>query len=386
MKESQLSVECGHTLDKLASQGLRRRLRTFVNGGLPTIVGGGREFLNLASNNYLGLANDARVLEAAKSAIDRYGLGAGSARLLSGNFEVHVELEAELASFHGTEAALTFAAGYTGNIAVLSALLGPRDTAFCDAYIHASLAEGCRVVHSSLRFYRHGDPEHLESLLRKAPLKGRRLIVTDGVFSMDADLAPLPDLVNIAERYNAILVVDDAHGVGTVGPKGRGTAAHFGLSDAVPVQIGTLSKAFGSQGGYVVGSRNLIDLILNKGRAFLHSTAAAPVLSASALAALRISVAEPQRRERLMANLNRLRSGFLAKGLGTLGEIDAPMTAVVFGEPQEAVRQSEKLEAVGIFAPAIRPPTVPSGTSRIRFAPMADHTDAEMDRVTQACG
>jgi 8-amino-7-oxononanoate synthase len=269
---------------------------------------------------------------------------------------------------------------------VLSALLGPRDTAYCDALIHASLAEGCRVAHATLRFYRHADPDHLESLIRQAPARGRRLIVTDGVFSMEGDFAPLPALVTIANRYDAVLAVDDAHGAGTVGPGGRGTAARYGVSGDVPVQIGTLSKAFGSQGGYVAGRKELIDLVVHRGKAFLHSTAGSPVLAAGALEALRISQARPQLREQLIANIQRLHIGLRAKGLHVLGDQESPVAGIVLGEAEAAIRQADRLREAGVFAPAIRPPTIPKGTSRIRLAPMASHSLADMDRVVEACG
>ncbi|MEM8775898.1 MAG: 8-amino-7-oxononanoate synthase [Pseudomonadota bacterium] len=374
-----------HTvMSKIDGSGLRRELRDFSLGSSQVLFDSDNPMMNLASNNYLGLANDPRVCERAIAGIKEFGLGAGSARFLAGNFREHVELEHVLSQLHGTEAALVFSSGYTANLATLSAILGPRDTAFCDALSHASLVEGCRVVHSTVRLFRHNDMDHLETLLREHRDRGKKVIVTDGVFSMDGEFAPLRDLVFLAEKYGAVLVVDDAHANGTVGPHGSGTAAHFGLVDKVPVQIGTLSKAFGSQGGYLVGSKNLIDTVMHRGKAFLHSTALAPALASGALEAIQISIREPERRKALIANVSFLRSELAELGLKVLGDEGAPLLSVQYGSTDASQKAAKSLEAADIFAPAIRPPTVPKGTCRVRLAPMALHTTGDMQRVVSA--
>jgi 8-amino-7-oxononanoate synthase len=374
------------TLDELAVRGLRRELRPQAGPALPTVERGGRELINLASNNYLGLAADERVVEAAVEGLRRWGVGAGASRLVTGDFAVHEELEAELAALKGAEAALVFTSGYAANVGLLGALAGPRDQIFSDALNHASLIDGCRMSHAKVQRYQHSDLDQLEALLRAAPARGERLIVTDAVFSMDGDLAPLPALCDLAERYGATLVVDDAHGTGVLGAGGRGTAHHLGVQGRVPAQVGTLSKALGVQGGFVAGSRTLIELLIHRARSFVFSTGLAPVLAAAALAALRIAVAEEWRRERRAAHMGRLRAALAARGLQVLGEPAAPLTALLVGEPEAALALAARLEERGVLAPAIRPPTVPAGGSRVRLAPMATHTPAQIDQVIAAFG
>lgn len=366
------------------ARGLARRPRSLSTGAGPVVERDGRRLIHMASNNYLGLATDPRVVAAARRALEGWGAGAGAAPLVAGHGEWHARLEAELADYKGTEAALVFASGYAANVGVLAALAGPRDTIFADALVHASLVDGARASGARLRFYRHGDPDHLEAMLRRSAGRGRRLVVTDGVFSMDGDLAPLPALVELAERYDALLVVDDAHGTGVVGPEGRGTVHRFGLAGRVPVQVGTLSKALGAQGGFVAGSRRLIRWLWHRARAWVYSTALAPVLAAAALEALRLARAEDWRRQRLRRHGARLRSGLRSLGYRVLGDAEAPMTAVVVGEPEAAAALAARLEEQGVLAPAIRPPTVPAGTSRIRLAPMATHTDDQIEHVLAA--
>jgi 8-amino-7-oxononanoate synthase len=373
-------------LESLRSQALDRHLTTQTTPALPEVERHGRRLINLASNNYLGLAADPRLVEAAHEALSRWGVGSGASRLVTGDMAVHHALEERLASFKQTEAALVFASGYAANVGVMSALAGPQDHIFADALNHASLIDGCRQSRAVVHPFRHGDGGHLEELLRAAPATGQRLIVTDAIFSVDGDMAPLPALVDIAERWDAVLVVDDAHGTGVVGPEGRGTAHHFGLHDRVPVQIGTLSKAFGVQGGFVAGSRALVDLLVHKGRSFVYSTAIAPVLAGASLAALDIAGSEGWRRASRHAHLVRLRRGLEAAGFRVLGDGIAPLAVVVLGEPQAALDLSRRLEERGVLAPAIRPPTVPQGTSRIRIAPMATHSVEQIDRALAAFG
>jgi len=365
-------------LSRLAKSGLTRTLRTLTTGSEPRVRVDGRLLLNLASNNYLGLATDERVIEAARAAALVYGVGAGASRLISGNLAIHEQLEEELADFKGAAQARVFPTGYSTSVGVLTSLAGRNDTIYSDALIHASLIDGCRLSGATRHIYRHNDPEHLFELLGNHIDSGRRIIVTDGVFSMDGDVAPLPELAELAERHNAILVVDDAHGTGVLGPEGRGAVEALGLTEKVAVRIGTLSKAFGSQGGYVVGSEALGELLIHRARSFIYSTALAPPLAAAGLMAIRISRAEEWRREALKENARVLRDGLKALGYEFADSVDVPMVVVVLGSPEASISLGERLLEKGILAPAIRPPTVPKGTSRIRMTPMATHTTNDM--------
>ena len=371
-------------IQTLAAQGLRRRLRTQRTPALPEVVREGRPLVNLASNNYLGLAADTRLVAAAHAGLERWGVGAGASRLVTGNLEIHGELEASLAELKGTEAALAFTSGYATNVGVLTALAGPRDHVFADSLNHASLIDGCRQSRATIHRYEHKDLGRLETLLRAAPARGQRLIVTDSVFSMDGDLAPLRELSDMAERWGAVLVVDDAHGTGVLGPDGRGAAHLLGVEGRVPVQIGTLSKALGVQGGFVAGSRALVDLLLHRARSFVYSTGLAPVLASAAIAAIDIARREAWRRNAQRAHLTRLRQELRAMGFAVLGEDPAPLAAVIVGAPEAALELAEGLETAGVLAPSIRPPTVPAGTSRIRLAPMATHSVEQIDAVLAA--
>lgn len=371
-------------LSTLAAKGLLRNLRTLSSGPDPWVEYEGRRLLHLASNNYLGLATEPRVVEAAAEAARRYGAGAGASRLMTGHTDLHAALEADLAAWKGTEAALVFPTGFAANLGVLTALAGPRDAIFADALNHASLIDGARLCRATVRYYRHGDLDHLEHLIRKTRCRGRRLIVTDGVFSMDGDLAPLPGLVEIAERHEALLVVDDAHGTGVLGPDGAGTAAHFGLSGRIPVQIGTLSKALGAQGGFVAGSRELIDYLINRARPFIYSTGIAPPVAAAARTALALVRQEPERRARLRENARWLRQRLQAMGLRLVPAADTPILAVLIGEAEAALAFSQRLLEAGVLVPAVRPPAVPPGTSRLRVSVMATHTAEDLAMAAEA--
>jgi 8-amino-7-oxononanoate synthase len=306
---------------------------------------------------------------------------------LRGNTPVHEALEGALAHLKSTPAALVFASGYAANLGVLAALCEPDDVIYCDRLDHASLVDGARLGRAHLHFYDHTDLDRLESRLRRAECTpGARWIATDGVFSMDGTLAPLPELATLAHRYGAVLVVDDAHATGVLGPGGAGTLAHFGIDPENIVQIGTLSKALGSQGGFVAGDAELIEWLVQRARAFIYSTGIAPALAAAAHEALRIVEEEPQRRARLHAHVRSLRVGLCERGWTVLGEEPAPMIAVVTGSADSALQLSERLHGHGVIAPAIRPPTVPKGTSRVRLAPRADFTEAEVERVLDAFG
>lgn len=332
-----------------------------------------------SSNNYLGLARDERLKKAAIQAIETYGTGSGGARLTTGNFLLHERLEASLASFKQKESAIVFSSGYLANLGVISALMGPGDVIFSDELNHASIIDGCRLSKARIVVYRHADMDDLRNKIRSAQ-ETKKLIVTDGVFSMDGDIAPLPDIVEVAQTHGAWVMVDDAHATGVLGETGAGTAEYFGVSDRIQLLMGTLSKSVGAEGGYVAASRTVVDYLRNHARSFIFQTSLSPGVVASALEGIRIIREEPERRRRLLKNARLLRDGLTKLGF-TLVEGITPIVAVMIGEAEKAVRFSARLEEEGVFAPAIRPPTVPQGSSRIRVTLMATHTQSEIDQV-----
>ncbi|AMA72396.1 8-amino-7-oxononanoate synthase [Aneurinibacillus thermoaerophilus] len=332
-----------------------------------------------SSNNYLGLARDERLKKAAIQAIETYGTGSGGARLTTGNFLLHERLEASLASFKQKESAIVFSSGYLANLGVISALMGPGDVIFSDELNHASIIDGCRLSKARIVVYRHADMDDLRNKIRSAQ-ETKKLIVTDGVFSMDGDIAPLPDIVEVAQTHGAWVMVDDAHATGVLGETGAGTAEYFGVSDRIQLLMGTLSKSVGAEGGYVAASRTVVDYLRNHARSFIFQTSLSPGVVASALEGIRIIREEPERRRRLLKNARLLRDGLTKLGF-TLVEGITPIVAVMIGEAEKAVRFSARLEEEGVFAPAIRPPTVPQGSSRIRVTLMATHTQSEIHQV-----
>ena len=373
-----------------AAAGLRRELRLVEPGATPWIERAGKRLLHLCSNNYLGLATHPEVIAAAREALETHGAGAGASRLISGNLAVHEDLEHALARLKKQEAALVFPTGYAANLGAITALAGPRDLILADALNHASLNDGCRLSGARVRHYRHADVDHLRELLALEPPRGRVLIVTDGVFSMDGDVAPLPQLADAADKANAVLIVDDAHGTGVLGSNGSGSAEATHTVGRVHVHIGTLSKALGSQGGFVAGSRKLIDWLLNAARTHVFSTGLAPACAAAATAAIRLVQAEPHRRERVRELAQRMRDGLTAAGftlrpLGSTATL-TPLIAVHVGDASAAVALASALEARGVLAPAVRPPTVPDGTSRLRVTLMADHSDDDVALALRAFG
>jgi 8-amino-7-oxononanoate synthase len=361
-------------LELEASKGLRR---TLPDAALPDA-----ETIDCGSNDYLGLSRHPRVIAAAREALELYGTGATASRLLRGNREIHVELEEALAQLKGTSSALVYSSGYAANLGLLSAICEQGDTIFCDSLDHASLVDGARLAKASLRFYNHVDPAHLDRQLQRRS-GGHAWIVTDGVFSMDGVLAPLPELLEVADRHGATLIVDDAHATGVVGADGAGALSHFGIDPSRAIQMGTLSKALGAQGGYVCGPRELTGLLVQSSRAFIYSTGLNPAAAAAALTGVQVSIEEPQWRERLHANLGLLRREFSAAGLELYGDEPAPMCAVHVGEAEEAMAVAARLAENGVLAPAIRPPTVPAGTCRIRLAPHARLEESQVRRVIE---
>lgn len=370
-------------LAELGQRDLLRTLRGHDDAAGPWLGLDGRRVLHLCSNGYLGLATHDDVVAAAAAAAASHGTGTGSARLVTGAQQPHRALEQDLAAWKGTEDALLFSSGYLANLGVLQALAGRGDTIVSDELNHASIVDGCRLSRAEVRVYRHGDAEHAAALLADAP--GRRVLVTDGVFSMDGDTAPLPELCDAAERHGAAVVVDDAHGSGVLAPEGRGTAAAQGCEERVHALVATLSKSLGSQGGYVAGSSRLVAWLRNRARGFVFDTALAPPAVAAAHAALEVSRAEPWRRRTVVA-----RARQLADGLRQLGwEVPAtttPIVPVTVGSARAALALMERLLAHDVLAVAIRPPTVPEGTARVRATTMATHTEADIGHALDAFG
>ena len=372
------------TLQDLRVRGLYRRLTALGSAAGPRVTVAGRELLQFASNNYLGLANDRRVKEALARGIEKWGWGAGASRLVAGHTEAHEALEADLAAFKHTEAALVFPTGYQTNLAVLGSLVGRGDLVLSDRENHASIYDAVKLSGARLVRYAHADAGDAARLLAKhrdAP--GRRLLVTDTVFSMDGRRAPLRTLAELAECEGAMLVLDEAHATGVLGPTGAGLAEEVGLESGITASVGTLSKAFGGIGGFVAASREVCDLIVNRGRSFIYTTALPAAACEAARAALRIVREEPDRRRRVLALADRLRGALQEKGFDS-GRSETQIVPVLVGAPERALALAAALLERGIFCPAIRPPTVPPGTSRLRVSLTAEHTEEDVDRLVSA--
>lgn len=357
------------------------RTLTSPQGG--RIILDGREVINMASNNYLGLANHPAVVAAAKAAIDTYGVATTASRNICGNYPVHDELEEKLARFKNVEAVLVFNCGVTANSGLIPQLVGKGDTIFSDALNHGSIIDGCRLSGAKIKVFRHMDMAHLEELLQE-PASGKKLIITDGVFSMDGDLAPLPDLSALAEKYGAELVVDDAHGDGVMGPGGRGTVDYFGLRDKIRIETGSLSKAFGSAGGFVAGPKDFIEALRPKARSFIFTASPmAPCLSAAAAKAVDLVMEDTALVDKLWGNRNYFAERLEKLGLN-IGTSVTPVIPIIVGDEEKAVRLSEMMYERGVYAQAISFPMVPKGTARLRTILSADHTKADLDHVLAA--
>ncbi len=370
-------------LRAIQAASLYRTLRRVENDQGPVLRLDGREVVNFSSNNYLGLANHPALAEAAKAAIDRYGVGAAASRLISGNMALHEELENRLAEFKGTEAALVFNSGFQANAGIISTLAGEGDALFSDELNHASIIDGCRLSRGQTIVYPHGDLNRLESALRQAAGARRRLIVTETIFSMDGDQAPLAGIVELAEKHGAAVMVDEAHATGIFGPGGAGVASQLGLGDRVLVQMGTLGKALGGFGAYVAGSRALRELLINRCRSFIFTTALPPAVMAAALAAIDIVAREPERRAALWQNCRRLADGLQQLGFSVAAP-QSPILPLILGDAERCMKLSARLLESGIFVQGIRPPTVPAGTSRLRITLMATHRPEHIDRALAA--
>ena len=363
-------------LAQLRDQGLYRRTRLISGPQGPRVLLDGTPVLLLCANNYLGLADHPRVREAAADAAMRWGVGAGASRLVSGTMTIHERLERRLAEFEGTESCVLFGSGYLANVGVLTALGRAGQTIFSDALNHASIIDGCRLARAGTVVYEHCDLDHLRWALREHGREGD-VIVTDSVFSMDGDVAPLAGIVELARRHGARVVVDEAHATGALGPGGRGAVAEAGLEAEVDVLVGTLSKALGSYGGYVCASREIVELLVNSSRALIFSTAPPPPAAAGALAALELLIEQPLRPEKLQATAGLLRRELAAAGMPAPSG-RTQIVPLIVGDADAAVRLSEAALAHGVFAQAIRPPTVPAGSSRLRLTVMASHTATEL--------
>jgi len=370
-------------LNELRERGLFRWPRMLEGAQEALARYDGHEVINLASNNYLGLANHTRLKAAARRAIDELGVGSGAVRTIAGNMAIHRELEDELARFKRTEATLLYQSGFTANAGTVAALLGKEDIIVSDELNHASIIDGARLSGAGKKIYPHKDVAAARALLAESRSARRLLLITDGVFSMDGDIAPLPDLVAVAEEFGAIMMVDDAHASGVLGQAGRGTVDHFNLHGRVHVQVGTLSKAFAGQGGYVAGSRSLVDYLIHRARPLLFSTSHPPSVAASALAAVRLVQEEPELIERLWDNTRFFRKGLMQLGWNT-GASETPITPVMVGDERLTMDLSDRLFTAGVFALGIAFPTVPRGKARIRTIVTAGHTRTHLQRALDA--
>jgi glycine C-acetyltransferase len=366
-------------LDALRTQGLYNDIRAIDSPQGAWLTVDGRRALNLCSNNYLGLANDPRLREAARRAIDEFGVGPAAVRTIAGTLTLHLRLERRLAAFKGVPAAISFPSGFVSNLAVIPALVGKEDAIFSDELNHASVIDGGRLSGARIVRYGHADAASLEARIREAAGTYRRgLVVTDGVFSMDGDLAPLPDIVDAAERHGLLTMVDDAHGEGVLGRGGRGIVDHFGLHGRIDVEVGTMSKAFGVVGGYVAGRAEIVEWLRQRARPFLFSSAVPPADAAAGLAAIDILEASTERVDKLWANARHFKEGLRRLGFD-IGRSETPIVPVMLGEADRAQAFSRALFEKGVFATAIGFPTVPRGQARIRVMVSAAHERADLD-------
>lgn len=368
---------------QLNELGLFTQIRTLQSPQGAWLNVDGRRVLNLSSNNYLGLASDRRLIDAAKQAMDRYGIGPAAVRSIAGTMELHVELERRLAAFKGVQAAVTFQSGFNANLATLPALVGKGDIIFSDELNHASIIDGARLSRAEIVRYAHADPHDLRRKIDSAPTNGRRLIVTDGVFSMDGDIAPLPELYAVAEEHNILLMVDDAHGEGVLGKGGRGIVDHFDLHGKVDIEIGTMSKAFGVVGGVVAGKQVIVDWLRQRGRPFLFSSAMTVPDVAACLAAVDVLEASTELVDRLWQNADFFKREMKLLGFNT-GQTQTPIVPVMLGEAPLAQRFSRRLFEEGVFAMAIGYPTVPQGKARIRVMNSAAHSQSDLEQALAA--
>ena len=368
-------------LNNLREQKLYQKLRILQTEQLPVSTFDGREVINLSSNNYLGLTTHPKLRQRAIEATERYGVGSGAVRTIAGTMSIHMELEEKIAKFKNVEASVVFQSGFTANAGTVSAILGKEDVIISDALNHASIIDGCRLSRAEIKVFPHKDVTACEDVLKGLENhKGHKLLITDGVFSMDGDIAPLPALVELAEKYGCIMMIDDAHSSGVLGRNGRGTVDHFQLHGRVDIQVGTLSKAIGALGGYVCATGDTIDYLYHRARPFLFSTSHPPSVAASCIAAFEVLEEEPQLIDRLWSNTRFFKSGLQKLGFNT-GASETPITPVMVGDAALAHEFSRQLFQNGVFAMGIGFPTVARGKARIRTIVTATHTEAELAKA-----
>ena len=371
-------------LNQWRQEGTYQRLRVLQSESAAHSRFDGKEVINLASNNYLGLTTHPKLREAALEAVRKFGVGSGAVRTISGTMSLHLELEERIAAFKHAKACVVFQSGFAANAGTVAAILGPEDHIISDELNHASIIDGCRLSRAKIHVFPHKDTLAAENILTELDrAAGRKLLISDGVFSMDGDIGPLPGLTAAAEKHGAIMMVDDAHSSGVLGRNGRGTIDHFGLHGRVPVQVGTLSKAIGVLGGYVCGSRDLIEFLYHRARPFLFSTSHPPAVAAACLAAFDVLEQEPERIQNLWNNTKYFKAGLTSSGFDT-GMSETPITPVIVGEPKLAHELSRLLFEEGVLATGIGFPTVPKGKARVRTIVTATHTQEELDRALEA--
>ncbi len=370
-------------LQQFSREHLLRQLSVLDSPAAPFMSLDGRKTLQFASNNYLGLANHDHLKQAAQKAIDTFGVGAGASRLVSGTSRPHHDLELALARFTNSEAALTFSSGYATNLGVIPHLTKSGGLILADRLCHASLIDACRLSRATLRVFRHNDLEHVQALLTKKPTNQPTLIITEGVFSMDGDLAPLAELARLAREFEAFLLVDDAHGTGVMGTTGRGSLEYWGVESLNVLHMGTLSKAVGTSGGFMAGTKDFIAYLINTSRSFMYSTAPPPAMAAAAQAAIHLIQQEPERRTRLWHNRAKMHEGLTMMGY-QLTKTESPILPIIVKDPRLAMDMSQLLRDKGIYIPAIRPPTVPKHTSRLRITVTSEHSREQVDAALAA--
>jgi glycine C-acetyltransferase len=375
-------------LDELRQRGTHFKLRVLEDEQGPLCTYDGKKVINLASNNYLGLCNHPKLQEASIAATQRYGVGSGAVRTIAGTMRIHMELEEKIAAFKGVEACVVFQSGFAANAGTVGSILGKDDFILSDELNHASIIDGARLSRAKIKVFRHKDVAHAEELLQEIQHEpGRKLLITDGVFSMDGDIGPVDKLAQLAEKYGAIMMIDDAHASGVLGRNGRGSADHFHVTDKVDVQVGTLSKAIGALGGYVCGSRDLIDYLYHRARPFLFSTSHPPSVAATCIAAFDILESEPDRIDRLWANTSYFKqqlgdAGFNVGGVST-PKSETPITPIIIGDGRRTMDFSKALFEAGVMATGIAFPTVPEGKARIRTIMTSEHTREQIDQALE---
>jgi len=375
-------------LDDFRARGTFFKLRILDDQQAPVCTYDGKHVINLASNNYLGLCDDPRLKEAAIAATQKYGVGSGAVRTIAGTMRIHMQLEEKIAAFKGVEACVVFQSGFAANAGTVSSILGKEDFILSDELNHASIIDGARLSRAKIKVFRHKDVAHAEELLKEIQNDpGRKLIITDGVFSMDGDIGPVAALADLAERYGAIMMVDDAHASGVLGRNGRGSVDHFHATAKVDVQVGTLSKAIGALGGYVCGSRDLIDYLYHRARPFLFSTSHPPSVAATCIAAFDILESEPERIERLWSNTHYFKQQLASTGFDIGGNTtpasETPITPIIIGDGRKTMDFSRALFNAGVMATGIAFPTVPESKARIRCIVTSEHTKAQLDQALE---